>query len=246
VGATLDGKVALVTGAARGQGAAVARCFVQEGARVVVTDVADDDGRTLAAQLGTATAYHHLDVSSEREWSAATAHTIERFGRLDILVNNAGVLFRGSIADTSLDDYMRVVMINQVGCWLGMRAALPHLQAAGGGSIVNTSSIAGLAALAERSAYVASKFAVRAMSRVAAQEFAASGIRVNSIHPGAVDTDMLRSLGEAPLALDQPIPRVGRVEEVARLVLFLASDESSYCTGAEFVIDGGLSAGVRI
>jgi 3alpha(or 20beta)-hydroxysteroid dehydrogenase len=242
----LDGRVAIVTGASQGQGAAIARRFAREGASVVVTDVLTETGQAVAVSLGERARFVRLDVSSADDWEGAAAVAVDQFGRLDILVNNAGVLHRGTIDETSLDDYLRVIMVNQVGCWLGMKTVHPLMRASGGGAIVNTSSIAGLAAMAGRSAYVASKFAVRAMTRVAALEFGPSNVRVNSIHPGTIATDMVDPEMVAPTVATQPIPRIGGVDEIADLVVFLVSDQSSFCTGSEFVIDGGLTAGMRI
>lgn len=238
----LAGKVALITGAARGQGAAAARRFVAEGARVVLADVVDDEGKALADELGAE--YLHLDVSEEDDWAAVVAET-----RFTVLVNNAGVLHFAPLADTALADYERVIRINQVGTFLGMRAVIPGMIAAGGGSIVNTSSIEGLAAAPLLVAYTASKFAIRGMTKVAALELGDKGIRVNSVHPGMIDTQMLpTALGGIQVDLTRigrrvPLRRVGRAEEIASLLVFLASDESSYCTGAEFTADGGATAG---
>ena len=241
----LDGKVALVTGAARGQGEAEARLFVAEGAKVVVADVRDEVGQALAAELGADHArYQHLDVSKPDDWAAAVAATTAAFGSLDVLVNNAGILRTGLIEDMGLDDYMTVVGVNQVGCWLGMKTAVTAMKERGG-SIVNISSTGGLKGIRGMSAYVSSKFAVRGMTKVAALELGKYGIRVNSVHPGAVDTDMVREMASrtAPSYDTMPIPRSGTAAEIANLVLFLASDASSYCTGAEFVADGGSLAG---
>jgi 3alpha(or 20beta)-hydroxysteroid dehydrogenase len=238
----LDGKVALVTGAARGQGAAIARRFAAEGARVVVTDVLDAEGKALATELGVD--FHHLDVSQEDDWAAV----IGAVDPVTVLVNNAGILHFAPLAETSLADYQRVIGINQVGTFLGMRAVVPGMIAAGGGSIVNTSSIEGLAAAPLLVAYTASKFAIRGMTKAAAMELGDKGIRVNSVHPGMIETQMLpTALGGIQVDLSRigrkvALRRVGQAEEIANLVLFLASDESSYCTGAEFVADGGATA----
>jgi 3alpha(or 20beta)-hydroxysteroid dehydrogenase len=248
----LDGKVALVSGAARGQGEAEVRLFVQEGAKVVFGDVLDDLGDVVAKDLAGAAHYVHLDVRREEDWTAAVAEAESRFGKLDVLVNNAGVLSMGVLThDTSLEDYMRVIEINQVGVFLGMRTAIPAMLRAGGGSIVNTSSTNGIAGYGGTIAYTASKFAVRGMTKNAALEYGKAGIRVNSVHPGAIDTPMTRpdDLGgftdedQAAAYEMVPLARVGQADEVAKLALFLASDESSYCTGAEYLVDGGMLAG---
>ena len=240
-----DNKVVLVTGAARGQGEAEVRLFHAEGARVVIADVLDDEAARLAAELGEAALAVHLDVADAAQWAAAIETTLARFGRLDVLVNNAGILRWGRLEDMSLEEYLQVIGVNQTGCWLGMKAVLPALKAAGGGAIVNISSVAGIQAIGGASAYTASKFAVRGMSKSAALEFGRYNIRVNSVHPGGIDTPMVqtpdRDLDEAYRQL--PIARIGTPAEVARLVAFLASDEASYCTGGEFAIDGGMMAG---
>ena len=244
----LDGKVVLITGAARGQGEAEARVFAREGARVVVADVLDDDGARVAREIGRNARYEHLDVGDDTEWARVVDATRQAFGKLDVLVNNAGILHHHVIEDHPLDDYLDVVRVNQVGCFLGMRAVVAPMRSAGGGSIVNTASIAGLVGTAGLVAYTASKFAVRGMTKVAAVELGRYGIRVNSIHPGGVDTAMVRrpEFGERDPSTAYaylPLGRIGTVEEVAAMALFLASDESSYSTGSEFVLDGGSTAG---
>src|SRR3954470_25061660 len=239
---TLDGKVAIITGAARGQGEAEARLFAAEGAAVVVADVLDEPGKAVAESLGDRALYHHLDVSSEDEWNRAVATAVSAFGGLHILVNNAAILKTGPMLEMSLADYMAVINVNQVGCWLGMRAAVGAIRDAGGGAIVNVSSIGGLKGIPNFSAYVSSKFAVRGMTKVAAIEFGHDNIRVNSIHPGAIDTDMASRDSERHAK--NPIPRIGTPEEVAKMALFLASDMSSFSTGAEFIADGGTTAGL--
>lgn len=250
----LQGKVALITGAARGQGEAEARLFVAEGAKVLLTDVLDDKGAIVAKELGDSARYMHHDVTDEDQWAAAVDMATSTFGRLDILVNNAGIFRLGFLATTTLADYMAVINVNQVGVFLGMRSVVPALVASGAGSIVNISSIDGLIGMAGGISYVSSKFAVRGMTKTAAIELGGSGIRVNSIHPGGVDTPMIRPEGlgidlgdiDAQMGSRVPLGRIAAPEEVARLALFLASDESSYCTGSEFVIDGGMTAGVSL
>ncbi|MEZ4354249.1 MAG: glucose 1-dehydrogenase [Myxococcota bacterium] len=239
----LAGKVALISGAARGMGACEARLFADEGAHVVLGDVQEELGRAVAASIGDAAHYVHLDVTREDDWRSAVAEAERRFGRLDVLVNNAGVLRSGLIEETTLDEYELVVRVNQIGPFLGMKCAIPAMRRAGGGSIVNISSIAGLKGVGGAVAYTASKFAVRGMTKVAAIELGADGIRVNSVHPGGVDTPMVHPEGEPLPEVDYPIARMARPEEVASLVLWLASDRSSYATGAEFVVDGGEGAG---
>ena len=245
----LDGRVALISGAARGQGEAEARAFAAEGARVVLGDVLDDLGQAVADDIGDAATYVHLDVSSERDWETAMAATLAVANRLDALVNNAGIIKLAALTDCSLDEYWSVIRVNQVGCFLGMRSAVAPMTAGGGGSIVNISSINGILGGTHCMSYVASKFAIRGMTKTAAMELGPLGIRVNSIHPGAIDTDMARQ-GLEGLDVDPfasiPISRIGRPEEVAELAVFLASDESGYCTGGEFVVDGGWIAGVSI
>ena len=242
----LDGKVAIISGAARGQGEAHARAFVAEGAQVALGDVLDDRCAAVAARLGDDAIALHLDVRDEQQWAAAVAATLERFGRLDVLVNNAGILRHAALAETTLDTYREVIDVNQIGCFLGMRAVIPAMTEGGGGSIVNTSSAVGLEGGPGVVAYAASKAAVRSMTETAAIELGPLGIRVNSIHPGGVDTEMIRpadgELPSGPLAR-LPLRRLAQPEEIAPLAVFLASDESSYCTGGAFVVDGGQTAG---
>jgi 3alpha(or 20beta)-hydroxysteroid dehydrogenase len=246
----LAGKVALITGAAQGQGAAAARAFVAEGAKVVVADIADDAGKALTDELNAATPdaayYRHLDVSSETEWESAVNEAVETFGGIDVLVNNAGILHFSELARTSLEEYERVVRINQFGTFLGMRAVADHMAERGGGSILNSSSIEGLGGMPLLIAYSASKFAIRGMTKVAAMELGPKGIRVNSVHPGMIDTGMIRDLaGEEGMrfgAEKVALKRVGTPDDVAGLYVFLASDESSYCTGGEYTCDGGATA----
>jgi 3alpha(or 20beta)-hydroxysteroid dehydrogenase len=247
----LDGKVALISGGARGMGKSHVRHFVAEGARVVFGDILDDQGKFVAAKLGEDYCrYLHLDVTSEADWAAATTAATDAFGRLDVLVNNAGVLTFASIEEMPLAEFRRILEVNAVGCWLGMKAAIAPMKAAGGGSIVNISSIEGFTGAAGLSAYTASKFAVRGMTKVAAQELGQFGIRVNSVHPGGVLTRMTveqaATHGEADgvaFLESLPIPRFAEPVEISRLVAFLASDDSSYSTGSEFVADGGILSG---
>jgi 3alpha(or 20beta)-hydroxysteroid dehydrogenase len=247
----LDGRVVLVTGGARGQGAREAQLFAREGASVVVADVLDDPGREVAAQLGEQARFIHLDVTSETDWAAAVDFAAGQFGHLDGLVNNAGVGSGGAITDTSPEEFWRVIRINQVGVFLGMRAAIPAMIAAGGGTIVNTASTSGLVGIAGTGAYTASKHAVIAMTRVAALELGPLHIRVNAVAPGGVDTpmnaavasDMEITAGADPHA-KLPLGRIGRPEEIAKVALFLTSDDSSYSTGAVHVADGGMLAGL--
>ena len=247
----LDGKVALITGGARGMGKSHVRHFVAEGARVVFGDMLDERGAAVAAGLGErACRYIHHDVTSEEDWAAAVALAVDAFGRLDVLVNNAGVLQFAMIADMPLADFRRVLEVNAVGCWLGMKAVIDPMTKAGGGSIVNISSVEGFAGAVGLSAYSASKFAIRGMTKVAARELARFGIRVNSVHPGGVMTRMIidsaglrtADQGEAFLRA-MPLGRFAEPVEISRLVAYLASDESSYSTGSEFVADGGLLSG---
>jgi len=240
--------VVLVSGGARGQGESEARLLVREGARVVIGDILDELGGKVAAELGDRALYQHLDVRRSADWQRAVEVTQQRFGRLDGLVNNAGISRAGPIETMPLDDYLDVVNTNQVGCFLGMQAAIPALRRAGGGSIVNISSTAGLQGVAGMVAYCASKFAIRGMTKVAALELGHSGIRVNSVHPGTIDTPMVwgpefEGVDKAAFFAKQPIPRIGAPEEIAKLVLFLISDESGFSTGGEFVADGGATSG---
>ncbi|MFE6131469.1 SDR family NAD(P)-dependent oxidoreductase [Streptomyces sp. NPDC056437] len=249
----LDGRVVLITGAARGQGEQEARLFAAEGAKVVLADVLDDQGEALAKELGEeAAAYVHLDVSQEDGWTAAVAAAKGAFGRIDGLVNNAGILRFNELVSTPLEEFQQVLQVNQVGVFLGIKTVAPEIESAGGGTIVNTASYAGLTGMTCIGAYAASKHAIVGLTRVAALELAAKRIRVNAVCPGAVDTPMSNPEGTDPGALDQlyrklvPLGRVGRPDEVARLALFLSCEDSSYITGQPFVIDGGWLAGVSV
>ena len=243
----LEGKVALITGAARGQGAAEARLFAAEGAKVYVTDVLDAEGEATAADIGETAAYHHLDVTDEEAWIMLRDELLEREGRIDVLVNNAGIFRIMPTALTSESEYRQIVDINQVGTFLGMKTVIPPMVAAQSGSIVNISSVAGLTGAAGTMAYTASKWAVRGMTKVAAKEVAPFGVRVNSVHPGIIDTPMMAEASPEGSLLDRvvqaiPMGHVAQAEDVAKLVLYLASDESRYSTGSEFVVDGGMTA----
>lgn len=243
----LDGKVALVTGGARGMGASHVRTFIAEGARVVFGDVLEDDGRNLAKELGENCRFWPHDATSDDAWSEIVGHTLSEFGRLDVLVNNAGILRFQPYTEMSVADFRHILDINLVSQWLGTKYASPAM--ADGGSIVNISSVNGLVGGAALSGYSASKFGVRGLTRSAALELGSRKIRVNSVHPGGVATPMT---GRAEDQLEDqtggvisrlPIPRFGKPQEISNVVLFLASDDSSYCTGAEFVVDGGMTAG---
>lgn len=248
----LDGKVALISGGARGMGKSHARLFIQEGAKVVIGDVLDDKGQFVADKAGADVCrYVHHDVTSAADWADAVATTVDTFGKLDVLVNNAGILRHASIAEMSEEQFRQVLDINVVGMWLGIKSVIEPMKAAGAGSIVNVSSVEGLTGASGMSAYSASKFAVRGLTKTAAQELGHFGIRVNSIHPGGVLTNLMMDAAAAfgngermtQFVKNMAIPRLAEPIEVSRLVLFLACDEASYCTGSEFVADGGMLAG---
>jgi 3alpha(or 20beta)-hydroxysteroid dehydrogenase len=247
----LDGKVALISGGAKGQGAAETRLFVREGAKVVFGDIQDDDGKKVEAEIRAAggdVVYVHLDVTREADWRAAVATAVERYGKLDVLVNNAGILLRAKIEDTSEADWDRIMAVNAKGVFLGTKCALPAMRKAGGGSIINISSTAGLVgAPGGTGAYTATKGAVRLFTKATAIQHARENIRCNSVHPGPIVTDMIKDMLGNPAAWEQrlrrlPMGRAGTADEVAYGVLYLASDESSYVTGSELVIDGGTTA----
>ncbi len=240
----LDNNVALITGGARGQGEAEAELFAREGATVYITDVLDDIGKATADRLGDAVTYLHHDVTSEDEWTGVVQGIVEEQGRLDILVNNAGIFRTGSLFDTTLDDWNQMLEINQTGVFLGLRTAGLVMRNQGSGSIINISSIAGLGGAGSALSYAATKWAVRGMTKSAAIELAPDGVRVNSVHPGIIETAMLEEFGTNLPRIREMIPmgRTAKASEVANVVLFLASDESSYCSGHEFVVDGAMKA----
>lgn len=246
-----EGKVALVTGSARGMGAVEARFLAEGGASVMVSDVNETGGRQVVDGIsrdGGKAGFVQLDVTSEESWKRAVQQTEQQFGKLDVLINNAGIFVVTLIEQTSLEEWERILSINAGGVFLGTKHVIPAMRRAGGGSIVNISSTAGLVGSAIEGAYSASKGAVRLFTKGTALQYANEGIRANSVHPGAIDTDILAVVWDGGLMskkeLEQRIPmgRLGSAEEVAKVVLFLASDDSSYVTGAEFVVDGGYTA----
>lgn len=255
----LDGKVAIVTGAARGTGEATARLFVEEGAKVVLGDIRDELGAAVAEDLGDAAHYVHLDVTRESDWERAVEVARERFGLLNVLVNNAGVLLLAAIPDTELADFERVVRVNQVGTFLGIKTVVAPMRQAQGGAIVNISSVDGLSAKNGLMAYASSKWAVRGMTRVAALELGKYGIRVNAVCPEAgspamiapyipagVDVEQVIAHGQPHLATQKTRSSREKIQDIARFVAFLASDASASCTGADFALDGGNTAGMIV
>ncbi|CAN3128034.1 glucose 1-dehydrogenase [Mycobacterium sp. smrl_JER01] len=238
----LAGKVALISGGARGMGASHARVLAAHGARVVCGDILDADGEVVAAELGDVARYVHLDVTRPEQWEAAVNLAVAEFGGLDILVNNAGILNIGTIEDYELSEWHRILDINLTGVFLGIRAVAPTMKAAGSGSIINVSSIEGMAGTVACHGYTASKFAVRGLTKSTALELGPFGIRVNSVHPGLVKTPMADWVPED--IFQSALGRIAQPHEVSNLVVYLAGDESSYSTGAEFVVDGGTLAGL--
>jgi 3alpha(or 20beta)-hydroxysteroid dehydrogenase len=238
----VDGKVALISGGAQGMGAEDARALVAEGAKVVIGDILDDKGEALAEEINSSTPdsarYVHLDVTQADQWEAAVATAVDAFGKLNVLVNNAGTVALGLIGQFDMAKFQKVIDVNLTGTFLGMQASVEAMKAAGGGSIINVSSIEGLRGAVMVHPYVASKWAVRGMTKSAALELGAHQIRVNSIHPGFIRTPMTKHFPDNMLKI--PLGRPGQPDEVATFVVFLASDESRYSTGAEFVVDGGL------
>jgi 3alpha(or 20beta)-hydroxysteroid dehydrogenase len=244
----LTGKRALITGGARGQGACEARLFAESGAQVLIADVLAGAGRELAESIGSAARFVELDVTKPEQWGDAITVAETELGGLDVLVNNAGIVRAAPFLEMALADYRAVVEVNQIGCFLGMQSAAPLMIRAGGGSIVNVSSIAGMKGAAGVMGYAASKWAIRGMTKTAALELGVHNIRVNSVHPGTIDTPMVNvaefdGVDRDAYFRDMPVPRMGRSEEIAVLVAFLASDASTYCTGSEFLADGGELAG---
>ena len=241
----VDDKVVLVSGGARGMGAAHAETLVSEGARVVIGDVLDEDGRAVAEKLGESAHFEHLDVTDPDGWQKLVNAALDRFGRLDALVNNAGIVKVGPLRGSSVSDWQRVLDVNLTGAYLGMRAAIEPMIDGGGGSIVNISSVEGLAGSAHLHSYVAAKFGLRGITKSAAVELAQYNIRVNSIHPGLVHTPMSKGV-TAEFMTPIPMRRGASPAEVSTFVVFLVSDESAYATGAEFVVDGGLTSYVPV
>ncbi|MDI3315748.1 MAG: glucose 1-dehydrogenase [Mycobacterium sp.] len=238
----VDGKVALISGGARGMGAAHARLLVAEGATAVIGDILDGEGKALADELGAAARYVHLDVTDPDQWKTAVSTAVGEFGKLDVLINNAGIVNPGPLKTIDLTKWQRVLDVNLTGTLLGMQAVIDPMTTAGGGSIINVSSIEGLRGAPWVHGYVASKWAVRGLTKSVALELAPLKIRVNSIHPGFIRTPMTKHLPDNVVTI--PLGRPGDPREVSTFVVFLASDESSYATGAEFVMDGGLVADV--
>ena len=249
--ARLEGKVVIISGGARGQGATEARMFAREGARIVIGDLLDAEGQAVAAEIaesGGDCTYVHLDVTSEDDWRAAVETAVSAYGRVDVLVNNAGIIESGRVEDLTVEQWDAVLDVNAKGVFLGTKAVIAEMRKAGGGSIINISSTSGIVGSINATAYNASKGAVRLLTKSTAVQYAREGIRANSIHPGPIETDMMQRVWEHPLRSREeteariPMGHVGTVEDVSYAALFLASDESSFMTGSEIVIDGGLTA----
>ena len=246
--ARLAGKVAIITGGARGMGGATSKLFAQEGAKVVIADVLDQDGSKLAQEIGANATFEHLDVSDEANWARVVEKAIARFGQVDILVNNAGILLFKTLLETTKAEYERIIDVNLMGQFLGIKAVAPHMIGRGKGSIVNVSSTDGMKGANGLSAYSSSKWGVRGLTRCAAMELGHKGVRVNSIHPGGIDTAMGNPYAEDKAEVNKrygwvPAQRVGEPSEAAHCSLFLASDEASYVCGAELAVDGGMLTG---
>ncbi|MCI0792035.1 MAG: glucose 1-dehydrogenase [Chloroflexi bacterium] len=247
----IEGKVALISGGARGQGAAEAKLFAQEGAKVVFGDILDDQGKQVEAEINEAggeALYVHLDVTQEADWESAVETAVSRYGKLDILVNNAGITIRKNVEDTTEEDWDRIMAINAKGVFLGIKQAIPAMRQSGGGSIINISSTAGLVGSPYSGAsYAATKGAVRLLTKATAIQYAKEGIRCNSVHPGLLETPMTEDMLADPAHREErtariPLGRIGTAEDIAYGVLYLASDEASFITGSELVIDGGATA----
>ncbi|WP_216910112.1 glucose 1-dehydrogenase [Nocardia noduli] len=238
----VDGKVAIISGGSQGMGAAHARLLVAEGARVVIGDILDDEGKALAESLGEAARYVHLDVTEPDDWTAAVEEAVREFGKVDVLVNNAGIINGGALQRFDLNKWRKILDVNLTGTFLGIRAVVEPMITAGGGSIINVSSIEGLRGAPWAHGYVASKWGVRGLAKSAALELAPHKIRVNSLHPGLIRTPMTANIPDDLVTI--PLGRPAEPEEVSTFVLFLASDESSYSTGSEFIVDGGLVTAV--
>jgi 3alpha(or 20beta)-hydroxysteroid dehydrogenase len=244
----LEGRIAIITGAARGQGEATARLFAAEGARVILVDMLEAEGAAVARDIGDNAMFRKLDVSDEDGWNALVADVQARWGTVDILVNNAGIVHPATITDLKKDDFERVLRINLIGSWLGMKAVAPAMEAQGRGAIVNVCSTSALHGINGLAAYLSSKWALRGLTKTAAMEFARKGIRVNAVFPGGINTPMGNVTGEpvedlAKYYTGYPIQRIGEPEEVAQANLFLASDAASFICGAELAVDGGQTVG---
>ena len=247
----LDGKVALISGGAKGQGATEARMFAKEGAKIVIGDLLDAEGQAVAAEIAEAggdCTYVHLDVTSEADWRVAVETAVSEYGKVDVLINNAGILMNGRIEDTTEAAWDAVMDVNAKGVFLGTKAVIDEMRKAGGGSIINISSTSGLVGSFNTTAYNASKGAVRLLTKSTALQYGREGIRANSIHPGPIDTEMIQLVWQDPGRSREEtvariaLGRIGTVEDIANGALFLASEESSFMTGSELVMDGGMTA----
>jgi 3alpha(or 20beta)-hydroxysteroid dehydrogenase len=243
----LTGKVALITGASRGQGEAETRVFAERGAKVVIADILDEDAEKLTADIGADRAIAvHLNVADPQEWQTALQQALDAFGHVDVLVNNAGIYFQGELEDTPVERYRRLIEVNQIGVFLGMQTVAPHMAELGRRSIINIVSVSSFAPLDLTSAYASTKSALLGLSKAAVGELGPKGVRVNMIHPGGVATEMGAPAGVVPAEYDKaPLGRIGQPREIASVAAFLASDDASYCSGAEILIDGGGTVGTR-